>query len=373
MRAGMVLKGGQDLASSPSIQRPVLGAIVLAVAAAGLTGYLRSPEGPFPIAHERPALPPRIASAPAVEAVPVQAPGPVASNDAQATVAPPAALQEVHPSVAERVAPEAPDAGPVQGMARSESLAEGGPAAVPAPQVAVSEPSPVVPAPASRLVPLPVARPPELREIRAAPRMRLPSRSVAATAAPAPQAQADDRNFIEKLFGVDAPKSPVTAYAALESGAADDIFRRRVAALPVPAPAPSVPVTASPSPGVAVYDIRAKVVILPSGERLEAHSGLGDGMDNPNRVHVKMRGATPPGTYDLTEREALFHGVRALRMTPVGGPDAIHGRVGILAHTYMLGPSGASNGCVSFKDYDKFLQAYLRGEVQRLVVVPGKA
>jgi hypothetical protein len=55
----------------------------------------------------------------------------------------------------------------------------------------------------------------------------------------------------------------------------------------------------------------------------------------------------------------------------VGGPEAVHGRVGLLAHTYMLGASGASNGCVSFRDYDKFLQAYLRGEVQRLVVVAG--
>jgi hypothetical protein len=43
----------------------------------------------------------------------------------------------------------------------------------------------------------------------------------------------------------------------------------------------------------------------------------------------------------------------------------------LLAHTYMLGPNGDSNGCVSFKDYDRFLQAYLKGEVQRLVVVAG--
>ena len=37
----------------------------------------------------------------------------------------------------------------------------------------------------------------------------------------------------------------------------------------------------------------------------------------------------------------------------------------------MLGPSGASNGCVVFKDYNRFLQAYLRGDVRRLVVVAG--
>jgi hypothetical protein len=45
------------------------------------------------------------------------------------------------------------------------------------------------------------------------------------------------------------------------------------------------------------------------------------------------------------------------------------GRSGILAHTYMLGPNGDSNGCVSFKDYNAFLQAYLRHDVKRLVVV----
>ena len=47
----------------------------------------------------------------------------------------------------------------------------------------------------------------------------------------------------------------------------------------------------------------------------------------------------------------------------------MHGRAGILAHSYMLGPSGQSNGCVSFSDYPEFLDAYLRGEVNRLVVV----
>jgi hypothetical protein len=82
-----------------------------------------------------------------------------------------------------------------------------------------------------------------------------------------------------------------------------------------------------------------------------------------------MRGATPPHVYDLTEREQLFHGVEALRLTPVGGSGAIHGRVGLLAHHYLLGPGGDSNGCLSVKDYDRFLQAYRRGEIRRLVVV----
>jgi hypothetical protein len=91
-------------------------------------------------------------------------------------------------------------------------------------------------------------------------------------------------------------------------------------------------------------------------------------MDNPRFVHVRMRGATPPNVYQLTMREKLFHGVRAIRLNPLDD-SKMFGRDGMLAHTYMLGPNGQSNGCVSFKDYDAFLNAYLNGEVDRLVVV----
>ena len=49
--------------------------------------------------------------------------------------------------------------------------------------------------------------------------------------------------------------------------------------------------------------------------------------------------------------------------------SAIYGRAGLLAHTYLLGPRGDSNGCISFKDYDRFLQAFLRGDVKRIRVV----
>jgi hypothetical protein len=119
----------------------------------------------------------------------------------------------------------------------------------------------------------------------------------------------------------------------------------------------------------AVYDISARSVYMPDGTRLEAHSGLRDKLDDPRYVHVRMQGATPPHTYDLVPRESLFHGVEALRMIPVGGETEIFGRTGILAHSYMLGPNGDSNGCVSFKDYDAFLRAYQRGKVKRLVVV----
>ncbi len=118
----------------------------------------------------------------------------------------------------------------------------------------------------------------------------------------------------------------------------------------------------------AVYDISAHTVYLPNGERLEAHSGLYDKMDDPRFVNVRMHGPTPPNVYDLTLREESFHGVQAIRLNPVD-EDKMFGRAGMLAHTYMLGPNGQSNGCVSFKDYQKFLQAYLNGEIDRMVVV----
>lgn len=119
----------------------------------------------------------------------------------------------------------------------------------------------------------------------------------------------------------------------------------------------------------AVYDISAQAVYLPNGTKLEAHSGLGGLMDNPAYVDKRMVGATPPNVYDLKPREKLFHGVAALRMTPVG-ENEMHGRNGLLVHSYLLGPNGDSNGCVSIKEYDRFLAAYTNGEVKRLVVVP---
>ncbi len=119
----------------------------------------------------------------------------------------------------------------------------------------------------------------------------------------------------------------------------------------------------------AVYDIAAHTVYLPNGERLEAHSGLYDKIDDPRYIKVRMRGPTPPNVYDLSLREQLFHGVRAIRLNPLD-EGKMHGRDGMLAHTYMLGPTGQSNGCVSFKDYKRFLQAFLDGKVDRMVVVP---
>jgi hypothetical protein len=118
----------------------------------------------------------------------------------------------------------------------------------------------------------------------------------------------------------------------------------------------------------AIYDIAARTVYLPNGHRLEAHSGLGSHLDDPRYVRTKGLGPTPPNVYNLALRERLFHGVRAIRLIPVDD-GKMFGRDGILAHSYMLGPSGQSNGCVSFRNYAAFLNAYLRGEVDRLVVV----
>jgi hypothetical protein len=118
----------------------------------------------------------------------------------------------------------------------------------------------------------------------------------------------------------------------------------------------------------AIYDIAAHTVYLPDGHRLEAHSGLGGYMDDARYVNVKDQGATPPNIYDLALREQSFHGVRAIRLIPVDD-GKMFGRDGMLAHSYMLGPNGQSNGCVSFSDYPAFLNAFLRGEVDRLVVV----
>jgi len=142
---------------------------------------------------------------------------------------------------------------------------------------------------------------------------------------------------------------------------------------PVPPPrpielAPPANVPTSYDQLTAIYDISAHTVYLPDGTRLEAHSGLGDRIDDPRFVDERDHGATPPGVYQLTLRESLFHGVQALRLNPVGGGFTFN-RVGLLAHPYMLGPNGDSNGCVSFKTYDVFLRAFQSGEVKRLAVV----
>jgi hypothetical protein len=203
-----------------------------------------------------------------------------------------------------------------------------------------------------------------------------PARIVASVPLPTPR-PADLAPLTTASIPTRAPRETI-ATGAVSQGPFDQLFGRRDTDLTM-AYAPtdggisnkSQPMGRGPTNDnfTAVYDITARIVYLPDGTTLEAHSGLRDKMDDPRHVHVKMHGATPPHTYNLVPREALFHGVEAVRLIPVGGEDAIFGRTGLLAHSYLLGPNGDSNGCVSFKDYDAFLRAYKQGKIKRLIVV----
>ena len=122
------------------------------------------------------------------------------------------------------------------------------------------------------------------------------------------------------------------------------------------------------NPKTVLYDIARRAVYMPDGERLEAHSGFGQYLDDPQSIERKDVGVTPPNVYAVSFREKPFHGVRALRMKPIGNGN-MYGRDGILAHSFLLGEAGASNGCISVRDYDKFLQAYEDGKFDRIIVV----
>jgi len=168
--------------------------------------------------------------------------------------------------------------------------------------------------------------------------------------------------MVEKLWGKQPSQNALLSYASADASVTGSIIETRS----------QNPMLGGSPPydrQTAVYDIAAAMVYLPDGTRLEAHSGLGSKMDDIRYSHVRMQGVTPPHIYELKPREALFHGVPALRLTPIGGEDKIYGRDGLLAHTYMLGPSGQSNGCVSFKDYYAFLDAYKSKGIRRLAVL----
>ena len=169
------------------------------------------------------------------------------------------------------------------------------------------------------------------------------------------------QSMVEKLWGKHEPSGGLLAYASADASVTASI-----------APKEQNPMLGGSPPydrSTAVYDITAKTVYLPDGTRLEAHSGLGSNLDDPRSSRVRMRGVTPPHIYELKPREALFHGVPALRLTPIGGENAIYGRDGLLAHTFMLGPNGDSNGCVSCKDYYAFLDAYRNKGIRKLAVL----
>ena len=211
-------------------------------------------------------------------------------------------------------------------------------------------------------IPLPLANPFRLQAPAPAPVVlatREPppaTRTTAATRRTASLPAPSEKGFFERIFGAsETQPTGALAYAPTDQG---DIGGWR----------PAAPPKRNLADGkTAIYDISSKTVLLPSGQRLEAHSGLGDLMDDPRSMHMKNRGVTPANVYNLRMREALFHGVRAIRLIPVN-ESRMFGRDGILAHTFMLGPRGDSNGCVSFRDYDAFLQAFLRGEITRIAV-----
>jgi Protein of unknown function (DUF2778) len=175
-------------------------------------------------------------------------------------------------------------------------------------------------------------------------------------------ASGERQSMTDKLWGKQqASSGSLLSYASADASVTASIGENRNPALGGSAPYDR---------DTAVYDISAHMVYLPDGTKLEAHSGLGSELDDPRSAKIRMRGVTPPHIYELKPREALFHGVPALRLTPIGGEEAIYGRVGLLAHTYMLGPNGDSNGCVSFKDYNAFLNAYHNQGIRKLAVVP---
>ena len=222
----------------------------------------------------------------------------------------------------------------------------------PAPTLAATALAPLAAAPVS----VATAQTPPARAI--ASNAVSPARPAAAAHAAAPLMLADaeaNPTLPPVSDAAPAPHSTLTGFLR-------KLFGRQMASA-------SPDVTPALGSHTAIYDIEAGVVYLPDGEKLEAHSGLGSMMDDPHYASRKDRGPTPPNVYDLTLREGLFHGVQAIRLNPVND-DKMFGRAGILAHPYMLGPTGQSFGCVSFKEYPRFLKAVESGEVERMVVVP---
>jgi hypothetical protein len=251
-------------------------------------------------------------------------------------------------------------------------LAEASPPAEAPKAVAAPKPAeaakPKVSAPATKLALNVPATAPKEAEARTAEdkAAKAPGTSVRdmaqrAKAAVMSLASNDRQSMVEKLWGKQ-PQNSLLAFASADASVTGSIIDTR-SQNPMMGGAPPY------DRQTAVYDISAQTVYLPDGTRLEAHSGLGSRMDDPKSSHVRMQGVTPPHIYELKPREALFHGVPALRLTPIGGEEKIYGRDGLLAHTYMLGPSGQSNGCVSFKDYYAFLDAYKNKGIRRLAVL----
>jgi hypothetical protein len=231
--------------------------------------------------------------------------------------------------------------------------------------VETSKPRQIAPQPAASkvasLAPAPAAGPVEAKPAKSAG-ASVKDMAQRAKAAVMSIASNERQTIVEKLWGTPKPShGSLLSFASADASVTGSLGSSQNPALGGNTP--------RYDQSTAVYDITAHMVYLPDGTRLEAHSGLGSKLDDPRYAHVRMQGVTPPHLYDLKPREALFHGVPALRLTPVGGDGAIYGRSGLLAHTFMLGPNGDSNGCVSFRDYNAFLQAYREKGIRRLAVV----
>ena len=143
-------------------------------------------------------------------------------------------------------------------------------------------------------VPLPAPRPFELRAPAVAePRVLTPPANRRTRTAVLPNTPADDRTFFEKLFGVKRSAETALGYAAPQES------RRRRPRTAAQTRRRLQAVVVLPVHG----DLRhqgAQRSTMPNGERLEAHSGLGDRLDDPRFVHERMKGLGRPYVYDLS-------------------------------------------------------------------------
>jgi hypothetical protein len=270
----------------------------------------------------------------------------------------PALAEASEPVKASKVA-EAPKPAAATKLAEAPKPKEMAPAAA-STQVALNVPAPTTPRAAEAKSA--EAKPAEVKTAAKTPGDTVRDMAQRAKAAVMSIASNEKQTIVEKLWGKQPSHGSLLSYASADASVTGSI----------PSTVNQNPMLGGSPPydrQTAVYDVSAHMVYLPDGSKLEAHSGLGSMLDDPRSSRIRMRGVTPPHIYELTPREALFHGVPALRLNPIGGEDKIFGRSGLLAHTYMLGPNGDSNGCVSFKDYYAFLNAYRNQGIKRLAVL----
>jgi hypothetical protein len=275
------------------------------------------------------------------------------------------------PSFGDRFAAAAPQSVEPQPQAEPTKLGEAPKPQAAAPKLAeAAKPKEAAPklaeaAKPKEAAPVQVAAlPPRTAEPRKSPGASVRDMAQRAKAAVMSIASNEKQTIFEKLWGKQPSHGSLLSYAS-----ADASVTGSLTSPPGQSQNPALGGSAPYDRSTAVYDISAHTVYLPDGTSLEAHSGLGSELDDPRSARIRMRGVTPPHIYELKPREALFHGVPALRLNPIGGEEAIYGRSGLLAHTFMLGPNGDSNGCVSFRDYNAFLDAYRNRGIKRLAVV----